>query len=209
MISALQRRCTDQGVLRQRQKALSEQINAGRGTFFLNLTLLQYRCGTKLKGRNRIMMKTTAPFYVALALAAFSVQAAATVGPDDVVFDDSLQVTESLTGAAGDPVAGRKVFADRKLGNCLACHKASDQSEQLFHGEIGPTLDGVGARYPEGLLRTVVINAKKVFSEETVMPGFYTLAVGERVAKKFQGKTILSAQQVEDVVAYLKTFKQP
>lgn len=153
-------------------------------------------------------MKITASLSLALALCALSAHAT-TTGPDEVVFDDNLQVTQSLTDVPGDAAAGRKIFANRKLGNCLACHAASEQSEQLFHGEIGPSLDGVGGRYPEGLLRTVVINAKKVFSESTLMPGFYTLANGERVAKKFQGKTILSAQQVEDLVAYLKTFKQP
>lgn len=152
-------------------------------------------------------MKPIKSLSLALALTTFSVVAVADISPDDVPFDGSMQVQESLTGKAGDPAEGRKVFANRKLGNCLACHAASDQSDQLFHGEIGPSLDGVASRYPEGLLRTLVINAKKVFSEATVMPGFYTTDLGIRVADKFAGKTILTAQQVEDVVAYLKTFK--
>lgn len=152
-------------------------------------------------------MKLIKSLSLALAFTIFSSLSVADISPDDVPFDDSMQVKESLTGKPGDAAEGRKVFANRKLGNCLACHVASDQSDQLFHGEIGPSLDGVGSRYPEGLLRTLVINAKKVFSDRTVMPGFYSLELGVRVAEKFDNKTILTAQQVEDVVAYLMTFK--
>lgn len=152
-------------------------------------------------------MKPIKTLSLAIALVTASAVSVADIAPEDVPFDSGLQVKESLTGTAGDPVEGRKVFANRKLGNCLACHATSDQSEQPFHGEVGPSLDGVGGRYPEGLLRTLVINAKKVFSEATVMPGFYTLEQGAHVADKFAGKTILTAQQVEDVVAYLKAMK--
>lgn len=126
--------------------------------------------------------------------------------PDDVVFD-GIRVAESLTGKAGDPASGREIFANRKLGNCLACHSNSDMSDHLFHGEVGPSLDGVGSRYEEAMIRTIVVNAKKVFTENTVMPGFYSLEVGADVRKDLIGKTILSAQQVEDIVAYLNTLK--
>jgi len=152
-------------------------------------------------------MKPLRSLSLALVLTASSSLALAETGPTEVQFDASMQVTESLTGQPGDAAEGRKVFANRKQGNCLACHVASDQSDQLFHGEIGPSLDGVASRYPEGLLRTLLVNAKKVFSDRTVMPGFYSVDVGDRVAKKFTDKTILTAQQVEDVLAYLKTFK--
>lgn len=152
-------------------------------------------------------MKPIKTLSLAIALTTFSAVSVANISPDDVPFNASMQVDESLTGKAGDPTEGRKVFANRKLGNCLACHALSEQSDQLFHGEVGPSLDGVGGRYPEGLLRTLVINAKKVFSDATVMPGFYTNEQGEHVADKFAGKTILTAEQVEDVVAYLKTLK--
>ncbi|MFV2035676.1 MAG: sulfur oxidation c-type cytochrome SoxX [Halocynthiibacter sp.] len=132
---------------------------------------------------------------------------AETVAPGDVTISDDLTISKSLTGMAGDPVAGRKVFANRKQGNCLACHANKDLSEQLFHGEIGPPLDGVAERWNVEQFRAIVTNAKVVFSDATMMPGFYSLEVGEDVAKKFVGKTILTAQQVEDVVAYLTTLK--
>jgi sulfur-oxidizing protein SoxX len=116
-------------------------------------------------------------------------------------------VSKSLTGKPGDVAEGRKAFANRKLGNCLACHANSDMSEQLFHGEVGPPLDGVASRWSEEQLRAIVVNSKAVFGEQTVMPGFYSLDVGKHVRKDLIGKTILTAEQVESIVAYLGTLK--
>jgi len=135
-----------------------------------------------------------------------SVAVAGIVAPGDVAIEN-LEATVSLSGAAGDPVAGRDAFADRKLGNCLACHANEDLSEQLFHGEVGPVLDGAGGRWTTGQLRAIVANAKAVFGEQTIMPGFYSLDVGEHVREDLVGQTILTAQQVEDIVAYLATLK--
>lgn len=140
------------------------------------------------------------------ALCAVSVASAAVIAPGDVQVQN-LAISTSLSGQAGDPVAGREVFANKSLGNCLACHKNSDLADQLFHGEVGPSLDGVASRWKPEQLRTIVVNAKAVFTDRTIMPGFYSLDVGTNVAKKFAGKTILTAQQVEDVVAYLSTLK--
>ncbi|EKF17365.1 sulfur oxidation c-type cytochrome SoxX [Nitratireductor pacificus] len=127
--------------------------------------------------------------------------------PDKVMYED-FSVQASLTGKAGDPVEGAKVFKDRGLGNCLACHQNADMSGDLFHGTVGPAVDGVADRWEPAQLRAIVSDAKQVFGEETVMPGFYSLKVGKDVAKDKAGKTILSAQQVEDVVAYLATLKE-
>ncbi|MFT4792560.1 MAG: sulfur-oxidizing protein SoxX [Paracoccaceae bacterium] len=133
------------------------------------------------------------------------VASAETLSPDQVKFADGA-VAQSLTGAAGDPVAGRELFANRKLGNCLACHQNPEMPEQAFQGETGPTLEGVAGRYDETHLRGLVVNSKMTF-EDTMMPSFYRSSGFYRVAGKFADKTILSAQQVEDVVAYLKTLK--
>ena len=126
--------------------------------------------------------------------------------PGEVVIA-SLKVEQPLTSTPGDPVEGRKTFASKKLGNCLACHANADLSDQLFHGEIGPALDGVASRWSPEHLRTIVVNAKAVFTDISIMPAFYSLDVGENVRKDLVGKTILTAQQVEDVVAYLSTLK--
>ena len=127
--------------------------------------------------------------------------------PPDAVQIENLAVAESLIGQPGDAASGREIFYNKKLGNCLACHKNSDLSDQQFHGGVGPSLDGAASRWSEGQLRTIVINAKAVFTKETVMPGFYSLEVGADVREDLIGKTILSAQQVEDLVAYLVTLK--
>jgi sulfur-oxidizing protein SoxX len=143
----------------------------------------------------------------AFAMTATAALASGAVAPNDVMIEDGT-IEASLTGSAGDPAAGRKVFADRKLGNCLACHAVSDQSEQLFHGEVGPPLDGVGDRWSAAELRAIVVNSKAIFSDATIMPGFYSLDVGEHVREDLVGKTILSAEEVENVVAYLATLKE-
>jgi len=140
------------------------------------------------------------------AAAFFTIAQAETTAPGDVVIN-GLSIDKPLTDVAGDAANGRKIFVNRKLGNCLACHANSDLKDQLFHGEVGPNLDGAGARWQEAQLRTIIVNAKAVFSERTVMPGFYSLDVGKDVRKDLIGKTILQAQDIEDLVAYLTTLK--
>ncbi len=144
----------------------------------------------------------------ALTTSVFVVQAQAEpVAPDAVIFEDGM-VQASLTGIEGNPEEGTKVFVDRRLGNCLACHANAAMGEHQFHGEVGPSLDGVADRWEEAEIRGIVADSKEFFGEETVMPGFYSLNVGVNVRKDLVGKTILTAQQVEDVVAYLLTLKE-
>ncbi len=149
-------------------------------------------------------------FKTILAAASLTVAGSAhaeTVAPDDVKIED-MEIAVSLSGQPGDAVVGRETFADRKKGNCLACHVNSDLSEQLFHGEVGPALDGVADRWTPEQLRAIVVDSKQVFGEQTIMPGFYSMNVGINVAEDHKGKTILSAQDVEDVVAYLTTLSE-
>jgi len=145
-------------------------------------------------------------FAVASTLAATSNANTGVVSPDAVSIEN-IQIKLPLTSTPGDANNGKEVFANRKLGNCLACHANSDLADQLFHGEVGPSLDGAGARWNKEQLRAIVVNAKAIFSDQTVMPAFYSLDVGENVRKDLIGKTILTAQQVEDIVAYLVTLK--
>ncbi|MBL4785375.1 MAG: sulfur oxidation c-type cytochrome SoxX [Cohaesibacteraceae bacterium] len=137
-----------------------------------------------------------------------SVASAADVAPADVVFTDDTMVENSLTGAAGDAVRGREIFSNRKQGNCLACHVNEQIPELGFHGEVGPPIDGVADRYSVSEMRAILVDSKKALSEDTIMPGFYSLDLGIRVLKKFSGKTVLTASQVEDVLAYLTTLKE-
>jgi len=160
-----------------------------------------------------VVRKSAAGLCLAFALGGLTVggltagAVAATVEPQDVVFVEAA-VEASLSGSPGNPAEGAKWFKNRKLGNCLACHGNRDLASEPFHGDIGPPLDGVADRYSEAELRAILVNAKEVFGPETIMPGFYHLVEGQRVHKDFQGKPVMSAQQVEDVIAYLKTLKE-
>ncbi len=119
---------------------------------------------------------------------------------------EDFSINEPLCGLAGNAEHGRTLAAKRKKGNCLACH-AMPIPEEQFHGNIGPPLVGVASRYSEGQLRLRLVDMKEI-NPGTLMPGFYMhpdkLA---RVKKEFQGKTPLTAQEVEDIVVYLGTLK--
>jgi sulfur-oxidizing protein SoxX len=135
------------------------------------------------------------------------------VAPTDVKFEDGA-VAQSLSGQPGNPAEGRKIVGSKKLGNCVACHAVSDLSDVPFHGEIGPMLDGAGDRWSEAELRGLIANAKLTF-EGTMMPAFYKTEGFIRPGKAYTGKAaddtfgpLLSAQQIEDVVAYLATLKE-
>ena len=134
--------------------------------------------------------------------------------PSDVIYEDGA-VSVSLSGVAGDAANGRKIVGDKKQGNCVACHSVTELKETVpFHGEIGPILDGAGDRWSEGELRGIVANAKIMF-DESMMPSFYKTEGYIRPGNAYTGKaadetltTLLTAQQIEDVVAYLTTLKE-
>jgi sulfur-oxidizing protein SoxX len=130
------------------------------------------------------------------------------LAPFNVVVNQGIPaIPARLSGKTGDPKDGERVVTERRLGNCLSCHEISALRREEFHGEIGPSLDGVGRRWDAATLRMIVVNAKKVFGDETVMPAFYRGDGLNRVRPEFAGKPILTAQQVEDVVAFLTTLK--
>lgn len=126
---------------------------------------------------------------------------------DVVVAGGVAAIPARLTGKPGDAKEGVKVVIGRRLGNCLSCHEISALREEEFHGDVGPSLDGVAGRWDAATLRMIVVNAKMVFGPETVMPAFYRTEGLNRVRPEFAGKSILTAQQVEDVVAFLATLK--
>lgn len=151
-------------------------------------------------------MKRALAAIAAMAISVAFAQATE-VAPGDVKIED-MAIKASLTGASGSPDEGAKTLANRGLGNCLACHAVSALAQEQFHGNVAPSLDGVADRWTVEELRAIVVDAKQVFTNETMMPGFYSLNVGINVRKDLAGKTILTAQQVEDVVAYLATLKE-
>jgi len=157
-------------------------------------------------------MKTLTSALAAVLLAGAA--HAQTIAPSDVSYDDYGALDVSLTGAAGDPANGAKVIGSKSIGNCVACHQISALSDIPFQGEVGPSLDGAGERWSEAELRGIVANAKAMF-DGTMMPAFYKVSGYIRPGDGYTGKAapadlppLLSAQQIEDVVAYLKTLKE-
>ncbi len=115
-------------------------------------------------------------------------------------------IVSPFTQSLGDPARGRRIAAEAEKGNCLACHQIPVLRDEKNHGNLGPSLERVGSRYSEAQLRQFVADTRAVVAD-TIMPSYYTTEGLNRVETKHRGKTILSAQEVEDVVAFLKTLK--
>ncbi|MGH1413662.1 MAG: sulfur oxidation c-type cytochrome SoxX [Pelagimonas sp.] len=155
----------------------------------------------------RLLTLTTA-----LVLAA-GVAAAETVLPADVTYGEYGEVTVSLSGKAGDPAEGAAIMASKKRGNCISCHAVTALNDSPFHGEVGPILDGIGSNRSEAEIRGIVADAKMTF-DESMMPSFYKTTGYIRPGAAYTGKApteeltpLLSAQDIEDVVAFLLTLK--
>lgn len=115
-------------------------------------------------------------------------------------------IDQPLPGAvAGDPARGRAIVADRQTGLCLLCHTAPI-AEERFQGDLAPPLDGAGARWTVPQLRLRIADSARV-NPQSIMPAYFRSDGLTRVAPAYQGKTIFTAQQVEDVVAWLATLK--
>ncbi|MFN3844908.1 MAG: sulfur oxidation c-type cytochrome SoxX [Paracoccaceae bacterium] len=156
----------------------------------------------------------TRQFWLATAAAlCLATPAISETAPETVTFVDG-SIEASLTGVPGDAAAGKKVMTTAALGNCVACHKIGTIPEADFQGDIAPPLDGVADRYSEAHLRGLVANAKMTF-DGSFMPAFYKTEGFTRPGAAYSGKAptealppILTAQQIEDVVAYLITMKE-
>ena len=116
-------------------------------------------------------------------------------------------IPDSLTGRAGDPARGRKIAASRELGNCTLCHRLPLEGEAFF-GDVGPDLSGVADRLTAGELRLRLVDPLRA-NPDTVMPAYYRIEGQQRVAVPYRGKPVLTAEQVEDVVAYLAGLRAP
>jgi sulfur-oxidizing protein SoxX len=119
------------------------------------------------------------------------------------VFGDDA-IAASLTGAKGDAARGRAIIANRQVGLCLLCH-SGPFPEERFQGELAPDLRSA-AKLSEGQIRMRIVDPGRV-NPETIMPAYFRSEGLTRVAPAFRGKTILTAEQIEDIVAYLLTLK--
>jgi sulfur-oxidizing protein SoxX len=151
-------------------------------------------------------MASPAPAALALALAVMAAGAAradAAVVAYAVVRD---AIPAPLDGAKGDPARGREIILDRRVGLCLLCH-SGPFPEERFQGTIAPDLRGTGARLSAGQIRLRVVDPSRL-NPETIMPAYYRTEGLTRVAPAFRGKPVLTAEQIEDIVAYLMTLRE-
>ena len=118
----------------------------------------------------------------------------------------NLMIDRPLCGLQGDAKRGRAIATDGNRGNCVACHNMPFGDVEGY-GTIGPSLAGIGGRYPEGYIRLRVVDTKS-FNPASIMPGYYRdPAKIHRPATPLKGRTFLTAQEVEDVIAFLMTMK--
>ena len=110
----------------------------------------------------------------------------------------------SLTGIKGDPARGRTIVVSRQEGMCLLCH-SGPFPEVRFQGDLAPDLGGVAERLSQAQLRLRMIDSGRI-NAATIMPAYYRTEGLTRVAPAYRGKPILSAAQIEDVVAFLATL---
>jgi sulfur-oxidizing protein SoxX len=115
-------------------------------------------------------------------------------------------IPTSLTGAKGDPVRGRAIVTNRQVGLCLLCHSGPFPEERL-QGTMAPDLKGSGSRWSEGQLRLRIVDAGRL-NPDSIMPPYYRTDGLYRVAPSFHGKPVLTAEQIEDVVAFLVTLRE-
>ena len=143
--------------------------------------------------------------FAAAGAGANQAHAQAMVGAVAVVGD---VIAAPLTGTnayAGDPERGRAIVRNRQVGLCLLCHSGPFPEERL-QGDLATDLKGVGSRWSAGQLRLRIADSSRV-NPATIMPAYYKTEGLTRVAPAYQGKPVLSAEQIEDVVAYLTTLR--
>ncbi|MFZ3238952.1 MAG: sulfur oxidation c-type cytochrome SoxX [Pseudolabrys sp.] len=114
-------------------------------------------------------------------------------------------IPASLTGASGDATRGRTIVLNRAVGLCLLCH-SGPFPEERFQGNLAPDLKGTGARWSVEELRMRMVDSRQL-NRDTIMPAYYALDGLNRVAPAYSGKPLLTAEQIEDVVAFLATLR--
>jgi len=110
-----------------------------------------------------------------------------------------------LTAQSGDIARGRALFASREGGHCVLCHQL-DGLEVAFQGNLGPSLNNIGARFSPAQLRMRIVDYDRI-KPGVAMPSYYRQDGLNQVEDRFVNQTVLSAQDIEDIIAYLGTIK--
>jgi len=114
-------------------------------------------------------------------------------------------IPQPLSAEPGDAARGRAIVANRQVGLCLLCH-AAPIAEERFQGTLAPDLAGAGTRSTAAQLRLRLADSRRV-NPQSIMPAYFRVDGLARVGRNWQGKTVLGAQQIEDVIAYLVTLR--
>jgi len=120
--------------------------------------------------------------------------------------DEGDAISQSLSGSPGDPVRGRVIVLGRQTGLCILCH-SGPFPEEAFQGNLAPDLGSSSARLSQAQLRAHIVDASH-FNKDTIMPSYYRTENLNRVTPKFSGKTILNAQEIEDVISFLLSLNK-
>jgi sulfur-oxidizing protein SoxX len=107
--------------------------------------------------------------------------------------------------ANGDPARGAAIAASRSQGLCVLCHALPGQPAALA-GTVGPPLAGVASRLDVAALRARLLEPER-FNPDTVMPAYGRTDGLQQVAPAQRGKPLLSAAQIDDVLAWLVTLQ--
>lgn len=143
---------------------------------------------------------------VAVTAAGLAAPAGAQEARPETPVVDGDALARPLTDAPGDPARGAVLIADRAKSLCLLCHTGPYPAPHA-HGDIGPDLSGVGARLSEAQIRLRVADMRRL-DPQSVMPTFLTAGDGARPAAAWAGRPILTAAEIEDIVALLATQKE-
>ena len=148
------------------------------------------------------MHRMSGPILAGTLLALTGVAAAQDLRRYAVVGD---AIPASLTGTPGDAARGRTLVVER-ASTCILCH-SGPFPEQRFQGDVAPSLAGTGSRWSEGEIRLRLVDASRL-NAATIMPSYYRIDGLSRVGRAWQDNPILSAEQIEDIVAYLVTLRE-
>lgn len=154
----------------------------------------------EVRSRNSVWLR----WAIVVAMPALALRAAAEVPVAYEVVGTGIPVP--LADEPGNAERGRAIVRDARNASCLICH-LMPIPEEPNHGNIGPPLAGVGSRYSAAELRLRLVDAR-VINPVTVMPAYYATTGHVAVQQQYAGQTIYSAQDIEDVVAYLLTLTE-
>jgi L-cysteine S-thiosulfotransferase len=114
-------------------------------------------------------------------------------------------IPRPLTAQVGDAAQGREIAFGRERGNCIVCHVIPAPDDRA-HGDVGPSLEGIAGRLSEAQMRLRLVDGRRL-NPASLMPSYYRVDGLTRVARQYAGKSVLSAQEIEDVLAYLMTLR--